>query len=248
MNVENSTGHPGKPAGSHQMLETGALRSGRQRPQAIRISIPRIACLAVLSLVHSGLSVAAQAPELLAGATTGGGGTSTGGQFSLQGTIAPPASGLLSGGNFTLTGGPVGGYLFLDLPDPNGSFQSWMANLPPAQQPPPDQRGPLDTPANDGVSNLLKYALGLLPMVPAANAAPRPVIRDGFLAVEFRRAVGRGVSWKLLHSTDLEQWDEEPFETEVLGTDGGIEHVVYLTNLTAGTPPRQFFRLRLDLD
>ena len=35
----------------------------------------------------------------------GGGGTSTGGAFSVSGTIAQPDAGALSGGNFTLQGG-----------------------------------------------------------------------------------------------------------------------------------------------
>lgn len=48
-----------------------------------------------------------------------------------------------------------------------------MENLLEPDKPPAGQRGPLDQPAGDGVSNLLKYALGLLPMVPTAEAAPR---------------------------------------------------------------------------
>jgi len=35
----------------------------------------------------------------------GGGGTSTGGDFSLSGTIGQPDAGVMSGGDFTLTGG-----------------------------------------------------------------------------------------------------------------------------------------------
>lgn len=206
----------------------------------------RLPALAALLLVFTPRFVAAEPEELVAGSITGGGGVSSGGQFGLHGTIAPPLGGVSSGGEFTLTGGLVGGFLFLDLPDPNSSFELWMANLPPGQQPPPDQRGPQDTPANDGVSNLLKYALGLLPMQPAANAAPRAVIRDGFLAVEFRRAVGRGVRWELLYSTDLKEWGDEPFEIEVLGSQDGIEHIVYVTGRTPVTPPAQFLRLRLN--
>jgi len=54
----------------------------------------------------------------------GGGGTSTGGGYSLHATMGQPDAGLLQGGNFTLAGGYLGGaaapqpnliYLFLPL-------------------------------------------------------------------------------------------------------------------------------------
>ena len=47
----------------------------------------------------------------------GGGGTSTGGAFSVSGTIAQPDAGALSGGNFTLQGGFWAVTL---VQDPNG--------------------------------------------------------------------------------------------------------------------------------
>lgn len=205
-----------------------------------------VTALIGLLLVHTQPCAMAGEPELTAGATAGGGGTSSGGGFTLRGAIAPAAGGVQTGGPFTLTGGLIGGILVVELPDPDAKFETWMANLPPSQLPPPDERGPLDTPARDGVSNLLKYALGLPPMEPAANAAPRPVERNGYLAVEFRRAQGRGVAWTLLHSIDLKAWNDVPFDVELLDTLDGIEHVIFVSNRPAGGPSSEFLRLRLD--
>lgn len=43
--------------------------------------------------------------------------------------------------------------------------------------------GPLSTPANDGIPNLLKYALGLNPLANGNGGLPRPVIEGGFLTL-----------------------------------------------------------------
>lgn len=72
----------------------------------------------------------------------GGGGTSTGGVFSVTGTIGQPDAGTISGGNYTLTGGFWGivtavqmpgapllsvtrsnAFIIISWPDNNGGFQ-----------------------------------------------------------------------------------------------------------------------------
>ena len=47
-------------------------------------------------------------------AIAGGGGASTGGNFSLNGTIGQPEAGTMSGGNYSLAGGFWDGGLFCD--------------------------------------------------------------------------------------------------------------------------------------
>ncbi len=69
------------------------------RTAAIR-SVAALACLAALSS-----AALAGGPSITWYTIDGGGGTSTGGTFSLSGTIGQPDAGTLSGGTFTLNGG-----------------------------------------------------------------------------------------------------------------------------------------------
>lgn len=82
----------------------------------------------------------------------------------------------------TVTGGPA---------EPTGFF-AWpaLAGLP------EDQRDPLATPAGDGISNLLKYALGIEPMADASDHLPQVhsfIDLNGqlYLALEYVRPFGR---------------------------------------------------------
>jgi hypothetical protein len=62
--------------------------------------------LALLCLLPFGLSLCAQAQYSIDWSTLdGGGGTSTGGPYTVSGTIGQPDAGALSGGTFTLQGG-----------------------------------------------------------------------------------------------------------------------------------------------
>src|ERR1700692_3967957 len=69
----------------------------------------------------------------------GGGGTSSGGAYTLSGTIGQPDAGQLSGGNFTLDGGFWGGVFAVQVSDsPTLHIQaagphynlSWSPNTP----------------------------------------------------------------------------------------------------------------------
>jgi len=57
-------------------------------------------------ILHSAFGLAAWAQDSIDWSTIdGGGGTSTGGLFTVSGTIGQPDAGTLSGGNYTLQGG-----------------------------------------------------------------------------------------------------------------------------------------------
>jgi hypothetical protein len=70
----------------------------------------------------------------------GGGGTSTGGVFSVSGTIGQPDAGVMSGGNFTIQGGFWGGIVAVQTEDGprllienllNGTARiTWAPNTP----------------------------------------------------------------------------------------------------------------------
>ncbi len=61
-------------------------------------------CL-LIGLLLLGVSVQAQTYSIDWYSIDGGGGTSSGGNYTLTGTIGQPDAGTLSGGNYTLTGG-----------------------------------------------------------------------------------------------------------------------------------------------
>ncbi|MBK9138959.1 MAG: hypothetical protein IPM17_09390 [Verrucomicrobia bacterium] len=72
--------------------------------------------------------------------TDGGGGTSTGGVYSISGTLGQPDAGAMSGGNFTLTGGfwafavavqtPHAPYLTIVASGPGVATISWTPATP----------------------------------------------------------------------------------------------------------------------
>ncbi len=61
--------------------------------------------LATMTVVGCFTGLAAAQPTIDWYTVDGGGGTSTGGQFTLSGTIGQPDAGTMSGGSFTLLGG-----------------------------------------------------------------------------------------------------------------------------------------------
>ncbi len=211
----------------------------------------------VCLLVAAPAAVAESEGKIVVHAISGGGGSASGGAIALSGTLGQAIGGAAGGGNVELKSGFHAATLELLLPNPGESFQAWMDGLAPEDKPPADQRGPLDEPAKDGVSNLLKYALGLLPLVPSADAMPRVVVvtaldaldveRD-YLGIEFWRSVDASVVMELEKSAALSVWTTAPFTTGVLeGPDAnGRERVRLLTGIIVKDHPKQFLRLRIN--
>jgi len=115
---------------------------------------------------------------------------------------------------------------------------------------PANQRGALDTPADDGVCNLMKFALGVAPMDSVVARLPRAVIvagqgADRHLAVEFtRNTLARGIEFDLELSTDLKTWKVEPSTSAVIGAEGvGLEKVILRETAPLDGSPRRFVRL-----
>lgn len=196
--------------------------------------------------------------EITAHSINSGGGQSKAGPTVLTGTIGASIAGFSTGGNVALTGG-FSATLEIILPEPGESFETWMASLPAPHQPPPGQRGPYDEPAGDGMSNLLKYALGLMPMTPSADAAPR-IVRVPFqndvdgpwqhkLALEFKASVDAAVTFEIEAETDLTQWQNVTFSRQNGNTDGdGRQEVSLITNIVAEDHDRHFLRLIVTAD
>jgi len=133
-------------------------------------------------------------------------------------------------------------------PVPDPSFAAWMASLPENEKPPANQRGLLDAPAGDGMSNLLKYALGLKPLTAYANDGLRLAnVSSNTLALEVTRAKNTTAVIIPEGSMGLTGWSSVTFTEawqENVGADR--ERVHYLIQRPAGDA--YFLRLRVELD
>lgn len=179
----------------------------------------------------------------------GGGGYATGGAHALHGTLGQPAAGFSSTGVAAVKSGfwHVGLTVIVDA---DGDFYDWMESLPTDQKPPPDQRDPLDIAAGDGMTNLLKYALGLFPMTPSADAAPRGVLQDGYWGVQLDRSSDASVELQIEASEDLSLWEVVSHSESLIDPDIGQnrERVILLTEIDLAEYRRYFFRVRVIME
>lgn len=100
-------------------------------------------------------------------------------------------------------------------PVPDPSYAAWMASLPENERPSENQRGMLDVPAGDGLSNLLKYALGLKPLTYYSNVGPTLAeISTDTLALEVVRSKTSTAVIVPEGSTELGGWTSVEFAVE----------------------------------
>ncbi|MCF7732959.1 MAG: CotH kinase family protein, partial [Akkermansiaceae bacterium] len=144
----------------------------------------------------------------------------------------------------------------LRLPAPGASaFARWQASrFDLAGLGEPAQGGPAGDPDADGLTNLLEFAFGLNPWVPARVGLPGLTVEavDGARQLVFRhrRLMGdHGLSYRIERSTRLDQWEETtgfwlPLEETQPNSDGITESVTLRHPLTADSPAG-FFRLKV---
>lgn len=105
--------------------------------------------------------------------------------------------------------------------------------------------GPLENPTGDGMPNLLKFALGLDPGLPASVALPSVRAENGVMSLHFsRNTLAQGIRLLVERSTNLADWSVDQAEPEIL-KDGRIQSV----RVDLGAPPVHgpvFFRLRAE--
>ena len=127
------------------------------------------------------------------------------------------------------------------------TFADWVA------QPgvPTAQADALDTPAKDGIANLIKFALGVHPTAPAASRLPQPITSGTPLAlgvVYTANVLATGLSTSLETSTNMTAWNPVATTSTILSTNADGTQV---TRLLETTPPtsgaRRFARLRFTL-
>jgi hypothetical protein len=129
------------------------------------------------------------------------------------------------------------------------TFAQWIA----MSGAPVGQRGALDTPAGDGVSNLIKFALGVSPLDGAGASAPTPELytvtgQSVSLALIFaRNPHARDVGLALEVSNDLVGWTEVESAADLLSANSGGSEIVRLREVSPPTAMRRFARLKVEL-
>lgn len=124
-------------------------------------------------------------------------------------------------------------------------YERWQNHFTAAEIADPAISGPDATPAGDGASNFLKYALATPPREPLAAHAPRLIVtsQDGqsFLSLEFERPRGvLDIAYSLRTSADLRGWGAPATATEIIATHGDGTETVRLRQLeplSANTSP-----------
>lgn len=128
-----------------------------------------------------------------------------------------------------------------------GTFGDWMGQSALSV----DQCAPLATPAGDGVTNLMKFALGVSPLASAAAHLPAPSVakqegQPDALALLFTKNPGaQGIRYALEVSTNLVTWIEVAHVLEVLGTNPDGTQLVRLREAAPPAATRKFVRLKV---
>jgi hypothetical protein len=156
------------------------------------------------------------------------------------------SSGTFQGQPLPNSRGPVRIFATAAHGGPGGGFTSWPALL----DLPENQRGPNDTPAGDGVPNLVKYAIGVGPLDSAAGRIPQEVVEgsvndETYPVVSFvRDKSATGVAMQVEAATGLDFASD--LGTTVISTEDlgdGTERITVRSNARFADHARQFFRL-----
>ena len=127
------------------------------------------------------------------------------------------------------------------------TFADWVS------QPgvPTAQASALGTPANDGIANLTKYALGVHPTASAAHRLPQPATGGTPLAlgvVYTANVLATGLSTSLETSTNMTAWNPVATTSTILSTNAdGTKEIRLLETTPPASGARRFARLRFTL-
>jgi glycosidase len=103
--------------------------------------------------------------------------------------------------------------------------------------------------ANDGIPNLMKYALGINPTTPGASATPTGTREGGLLKLTFtRRRDATDITYRVEGTSDLTtDWTTlySSAQTPYEGVQNESIPVTVSDNPPSGTPPKRFMRLKV---
>jgi hypothetical protein len=150
-------------------------------------------------------------------------------------SIAPTVS-----GSYTLTylaAGATEPTTVATLPVTVHSFASWISGTFSGNSVPPAQRGPNDDPDNDGIDNLVEYAI--LGGDPTRSTAS-PAVITGTLVTFLKNPDAAGISYALEKTGDLAAWEM------ALPTTNDSNIISYTLN--PPSPSSEFVRLKVTHD
>lgn len=145
-------------------------------------------------------------------------------------------------GDATYAAAPAALAIFTVTPN----FTSWQVeNFSPAELENPAIGGPQAVLAGDGLTNLLKYALGLDPRLPANGALPLPALTAEEWTFTYVRPPDRAdITYTVLVSTDLATWSDTGVTHELVGPVDDWEQWRARVPLSVGA--KVFFRLQVE--
>jgi hypothetical protein len=148
---------------------------------------------------------------------------------------------LLSSTNYTITNPSSATVTILDRP-----LNAWRrANFTPSELANPQISGDGADPAGDGISNLMKYAMGLPPKVRSVNPLT-PQIVNGYFTVTYSRSkAATDVAVTLQTSSDLVNWQSGPAYFQQLNVVDQVTNQLITAQTTApvGAGAKAFVRL-----
>jgi alpha-tubulin suppressor-like RCC1 family protein len=134
-------------------------------------------------------------------------------------------------------------------PPQNQPFAVWQATFfpDPADQANLAISGEAATPAGDGITNLMKYALGLNPWVCGSTELPTPTRQDGYLTLTYRKSKqATDVTYTVLAADSLTNADWIPATTILSQADEGSHWLITIRdNVPIAAQPRRFMCLKV---
>ena len=109
-----------------------------------------------------------------------------------------------------------------------------------------DTSWPADDPDQDGVSNLMEYALGTNPLAADSSGSPLPGVVNGHLTLTFQRVADPALLYQVRASNDLGTWEAQPIWSSS-GSANQPGTVTVSDTQPVDTSRRRFLRLEVTL-
>lgn len=140
-----------------------------------------------------------------------------------------------------------------EAPAPSDGFADWRTTYFPEDADNDEISGPEANPSGDGVSNLIKYALGLDPTVASRDGLPESNIQDidgtDYLTLTFERPANRDdVSLTVVASGTLSTWEDEAVHVETIDNGAGSVTEVWRDVEPIEEAGARFLRLEVSLE